>query len=243
MNNFQAMSKKLRVYIWHGSDEGEFRSYDIAQQDNQTVLDIVTEIQRNHAPELAYRFACRVGVCGSCAMTVNDIPRWTCRTHVKHVINDDTLTIAPLRNLPVLKDLVVDMAPFIDSWQKAGAVFEGRENRYQPPAEIDPESPERKAADNALQCINCAVCYSACDVVHWNRDYVGPAALNRAWTLINDVRHAGRDKTLSLAFERGGCGSCHSHGNCTRHCPVQLNPSESIAGLKRHAIFGATKTK
>jgi len=96
----------------------------------------------------------------------------------------------------------------------------------------------RVAADAALQCINCAVCYSACDVVSWNPDYIGPAGLNRAWTLVNDVRHNRREQTFKMAFGEGGCGSCHSHGNCTRHCPVELRPSESIAGLKRAAFSG-----
>ena len=75
-------------------------------------------------PTLSYRFACRVGMCGSCAMMVNGAPRWTCRTHVQKVAKDNRLEIAPLRNLPVIKDLAVDMDPFFDKWVAAEAVFE-----------------------------------------------------------------------------------------------------------------------
>ncbi len=213
-------------------------TYKVAARENQTVLDVVSEVQRLHEPGLAYRFACRVGVCGSCAMTVNGRPRWTCRTHVNKVADEGVLTIEPLSNLPRIKDLVCDLAPFIDTWQKAGAPFEGTKTRMDPPASVDPASTSRQAADASLQCINCAVCYSACEVVAWNRDYIGPAGLNRAWTLVNDVRHAARQETFDKAFGPGGCGSCHSQGNCTRHCPIELAPSESIAGLKRLAFKG-----
>jgi fumarate reductase iron-sulfur subunit len=231
-------AQHLSVRIWRGADKGELVTYQVPLRENQTVLDVITEVQRRHEPGLAYRFACRVGVCGSCAMTVNGRPRWTCRTHVKKVANDGILTIEPLRNLPRIKDLVCDMAPFIDTWKKAGAPFVGSTTRQQPTARVNPDSETRRAADAGLQCINCAICYSACDVVHWNPDYIGPAALNRAWTLVNDVRHAQRQETFDKAFADGGCGSCHSHGNCTRHCPIELAPSESIAGLKRMAFLG-----
>jgi succinate dehydrogenase iron-sulfur subunit len=87
-----------------------------------------------------------------------------------------------------------------------------------------------------VECINCAVCYAACDVVAWDRDYLGPAALNRAWTLVNDARVADRRGVLARAMGQGGCSSCHSHGACIEHCPVGLSPTASIAGLKRMAL-------
>ncbi len=233
-----AKQEMLEVRVWRGQGQGQLKPYQVPLRKNQTVLDVITEIQRLQAPDLSYRFSCRVGVCGSCAMTVNGKPRWTCRTHVSKVADEGVLTIEPLRNLPKIKDLVCDLAPFIDTWQKAGAVFKPTGTRYDAPAKVDPDSACRRAADASLQCINCAVCYSACDVVNWNKDYVGPAALNRAWTLLNDVRHDERAATLDKVFEDGGCGSCHSHGNCTRHCPIELSPSASIAGLKRTLFTG-----
>ncbi len=231
-------AKSLRVRVWRGGESGYWAEYAVAARDNQTVLDVVTEIQRRHEPSLAYRFACRVGVCGSCAMTVNGQPRWTCRTHVRKVVHDGQLTIEPLRNLPRIKDLVCDLEPFIDTWQRAGAIFQGRSDRNDPPQKVDPESISRKQADAALQCINCGVCYSACDVVYWNRRYLGPAALNRVWTLLNDERHSEHQGTFNKAFSRDGCSSCHSHGNCARFCPVELSPASSIAGLKKMAFRG-----
>ena len=75
----------LKVEIWRGDEDGSFETFEVPTQPSQTVLDLVTYVQRKLDPSLAYRFACRVGVCGSCAMTVNGTPRWTCRTHVQKV--------------------------------------------------------------------------------------------------------------------------------------------------------------
>ena len=157
----------LDVWIWRGGDEGRFETFAVPARDNQTVLDVVTWVQRHAAPDLAYRFACRVGVCGSCAMTVNGRPRWTCRSHVRTVTAEGRLEIEPLRNLPRIKDLVTDLSPFFERWQKAGGRFEGKTGRHDPLAVISPESKQRKAVDAGIECINCAVCYSACDTVAW----------------------------------------------------------------------------
>ena len=76
----------LKVKVWRGAQEGEFIEYLVPRNPNQTVLDVVTYIQRKLDPTLSYRFACRVGMCGSCAMTVNGVARWTCRTHVSQIL-------------------------------------------------------------------------------------------------------------------------------------------------------------
>ena len=235
------MTETIKVSIWRGQRDGAFVDYEVGLRENQTVLDIVTEVQRLHEPSLAYRFACRVGVCGSCAMTVNGSPRWTCRTHVQQVVKDGQLKLEPLRHLPVIKDLVCDLEPFFRKWNRAGGVFKGTRTRHDEIANISPESKARRAADAAIECINCAVCYSACDVVGWDQDYAGPAALNRVWSLVNDARQEDRKGLLNQAFAEGGCGSCHSQGNCTRHCPIELSPSASIASLKRATLLGLPK--
>ncbi len=229
-----------QVQIWRGRANGDYQTYTVPARDNQTVLDVVTSVQRHQAPDLAYRFACRVGVCGSCAMMVNGVPRWTCRTHVSR-LGPGPITIAPLRNLPHIRDLVTDMSPFFEKWQRAGGRFSGQASRSDALSAISPASQKRKRADAGIECINCAVCYAACDVVSWNKDYLGPAALLRAWTLVNDERHAEVNETRDRATGDGGCVNCHAQANCARHCPVGLSPSQGIAGLKRAslaAMFG-----
>lgn len=222
-----------KVRVWRGGESGEFHEYAAPMRDNQTVLDVVIDVRRRHAPDLAYRYACRVGVCGSCAMRVNGIPRWTCRTHVKRAARGGEIEVAPLRHLPIIKDLVCDMSPFFEKWRRAGGVFSGAQSRIAPLARVRPDNPARRQASAGIECITCGICHSACDTVGWNPDYLGPAALNRAWTLVNDVRHLDRGGLLRRTFESGGCQSCRLHGSCADFCPVGLNPSRSIAGLKR----------
>src|SRR5580704_11775596 len=176
----------LLVSVARGKGE-RYDEFRVERRESQTVLDVVTAIQREQDATLSYRFACRVGMCGSCAMTVNGRPRWTCRTRVSQAADaEGRLRLEPLRNLPVIKDLAVDMAPFFEKWRDAKGYFEPGNAPPADFAKVPPASPQRQAADEGIECINCGVCYSACDVVAWNPDYLGPAALNRAWTLIND---------------------------------------------------------
>jgi fumarate reductase iron-sulfur subunit len=232
----------LSVKVWRGREDGTFASYEVPRQGSQTVLDVVTHIQRHLEPSLAYRFACRVGMCGSCAMTVNGKARWTCRTHVSKVVDaHGRLEIAPLSNLPVVKDLVTDMSEFFDKWARARGSFQGQATRHDDFQRVEPASPERQAANAGIECIGCAVCYASCDVVAWRGDFLGPAALNRAWTLVNDVRDVRQTDRLRAVAGDAGCHSCHTQGSCTDRCPKHIAPTLSIAGLKRKVAKAAVK--
>ena len=232
----------LSVKVWRGRGHGAFSSYEVPRQDSQTVLDVVTHIQRFMEPTLGYRFACRVGMCGSCAMTVNGKARWTCRTHVSHVLDSQGgLEIAPLSNLPVIKDLVTDMSGFFDKWARAKGQFTGSATRRDDFQRVDPASPERVAANAGIECIGCAVCYASCDVVSWRPEFLGPAALNRAWTLTNDVRDTRQQERLRAVAGDAGCHACHTQGSCTERCPKQLAPTLAIAGLKRTVARAAVR--
>jgi fumarate reductase iron-sulfur subunit len=231
----------LEALIWRGGADGRFVAYRVPAWPKQTVLDVVTYVQRRLDPTLAYRFSCRVGMCGSCAMQVEAAPRWTCRTQAAAVAQEGRIRVAPLRHFPVIRDLVVDMRPFFERWQQAGGRFVPSAADALDFARIAPASPEREAADAGIECIGCGVCHAACDVVGWNPGYLGPAALNRAWTLLNDARDGDRAGHLAAVASDAGCHLCHSHESCTRSCPKHLSPTASIAGLKRAALRAAIK--
>jgi fumarate reductase iron-sulfur subunit len=226
----------VKVRVQRGQSVQEF---EVPRQPSQTVLDVVTYIQRYLDPTLAYRFACRVGMCGSCAMTVNGVPRWTCRTHVDRV--GDELEIGPLRNLPLIRDLVTDMREFFDKWARAKGEFRGERTKADDFAKVEPQSAQRVLVDKGIECIGCGVCYAACDVVKWNPDYLGPAALNRALTLVNDVRDEKNLERLRAVAGDAGCHACHSHVSCTERCPKHLSPTAAIAGLKREVTKAALR--
>jgi len=228
----------LRVFIQRTTAVQQF---EVPRHPSQTVLDVVTYIQRKLDPTLAYRYACRVGMCGSCAMTVNGVARWTCRTHVDRVSKNNEITIGPLRNLPVIRDLVADMREFFDKWARANGQFEGGRTRSDDLEKVSPETEDRKAVDAGIECIGCGVCYSSCNVVAANPAYLGPAALNRAWTLFNDVREKENPERLRAVAGDAGCHACHTHMDCTERCPKHLSPTAAIAGLKRATAKAALK--
>ena len=231
------MSDTLRVDVWRGAENGRFQSFTIPRREHQTVLDAVSEIQREHDATLSYRFACRVGMCGSCAMVVNGRPRWTCRTRVRDVaVNGEPLRLEPLRNFTVVKDLAVEMTAFFDKWKDARGYFEPGAAPEKDFTVVPPATRERQEADAGIECIGCGVCYSACDVVAWDKDYLGPAALNRAWTLVNDVRDQNQRARLDAVSGSEGCQACHTHMSCTRFCPKTIAPTYAIAGLKRAVL-------
>lgn len=231
------MSDTLRVDVWRGAENGRFQSFTIPRREHQTVLDAVSEIQREHDATLSYRFACRVGMCGSCAMVVNGRPRWTCRTRVRDVaVNGEPLRLEPLRNFTVVKDLAVEMTAFFDKWKDARGYFEPGAAPEKDFTVVPPATRERQEADAGIECIGCGVCYSACDVVAWDKDYLGPAALNRAWTLVNDVRDQNQRARLDAVSGSEGCQACHTHMSCTQFCPKTIAPTYAIAGLKRAVL-------
>ena len=229
----------LEVRVWRGKADGAFQLFEVPRHPSQTVLDVVTYIQRSLDPTLAYRFSCRVGMCGSCAMMVNGVPRWTCRTHVDKVARNARLEIGPLRNLPVIRDLVTDMREFFDKWARAKGEFRASRTKQDDFARVPPDSPDRKLVDSNIECIGCGVCYAACDVVAWNPQYLGPAALNRAWTLVKDEREEKNMERLRAVAGDAGCHACHSHVSCTERCPKHLLPTAAIAGLKREVAKAA----
>jgi fumarate reductase iron-sulfur subunit len=160
---------------------------------------------------------------------------------VDKVVQDGELEIAPLRNLPVIRDLVTDMREFFDKWAKAKGSFEGSRTRHDNFALISSENKNRKEVDKGIECIGCAVCYSSCDVVAQNPEYLGPAALSRAWTLVKDERDSKTLERLRAVAGDAGCHSCHTHMSCTEHCPKQISPTAGIAGLKRAVARAALK--
>ena len=127
--------------------------------------------------------------------------------------------------------------------ERAGGHFEGARTKSDDFARVQPDSAARQAADAGIECIGCGVCYAACDVVSWNPDYLGPAALNRAWTLVADARDAKTVERLRAVAGDAGCHACHTHLSCTERCPTHISPTASIAGLKRAVTKAALEGK
>jgi succinate dehydrogenase / fumarate reductase iron-sulfur subunit/fumarate reductase iron-sulfur subunit len=213
-----------------------FESHEISVGEKASILDALFALQRGPCPDLAFRFSCRVGMCGSCAMVVNGREQLTCSTLVKTI--GDNLRIEPLRNFPVTRDLAVDMKPFFTAYQRVMPQFIPRDdldpNGFYP---IPHESKEGRALNHQPQCIDCGACYSSCTLVTLHPRYAGPMALNRALNLVVDPRDKARAERLQLVAGEAGVFRCHTLGNCRDVCPRGISPTHSIERLKRLAVF------
>lgn len=218
-------------------EKPRFEEHKVALGEKASILDALFALQRGPCPDLAFRFSCRVGMCGSCAMVVNGREQLTCSTLVKTVGNK--LRIEPLRNLPVTRDLAVDMKPFFAAYQRVMPQFIPRDDLdkdgFYP---VPHDSKEGRALNHQPQCIDCAACYSACTLVTLHPRYVGPMALNRALNLIVDPRDKAREERLGFIGGEAGAFRCHTLGNCRDVCPRGISPTHSIERLKRLAVLG-----
>ncbi len=233
----------VRVKIRRGgaADDPDERvdTFEVETGPRMTVLDALVAIQSAQDATLSFRYSCRVGMCGTCALKVNGRPAWACRTRLEGL--GDEVTLEPLTNFPVLSDLVVDMSAFFEKMKKARAWLEPNKAAEQAPALIAPNSRERTRIEPHIECITCGICYASCSIVGHDSDYLGPAALNRAYTLVNDSRDALGDKRLLEVCTEDGAWRCHSQYNCTESCPKGISPTGAIKGLKRRAVSGGVK--
>ncbi|HXG01823.1 MAG TPA: succinate dehydrogenase/fumarate reductase iron-sulfur subunit [Candidatus Binatia bacterium] len=225
---------RLRVFRWAPGDRERWQDYDVEVGPDSTVLDALVAVQRAQDPTLAFRYACRVGMCGSCAMVVDGRERWACRTRLV-TLGGGPVTVRPLYHFPVLRDLVVDMAPFVGRMRSAGAAFVPAAAGA-PALNVRGDAVERREIDAAIECIGCGMCLSACTMVAHDPRFVGPAALNRAFTLQRDSRDAGRGARWPLLTGDDALPRCHGQGNCTEVCPVGLSPADSIRRLRARAV-------
>jgi len=222
----------LRVFRWT-ADQGErVDEYRVTAAADTTVLDALVEIQRTQDPTLAFRYACRVGMCGSCAMVVNGKERWACRTLLK-TLKSGIVTVRPLYHFPLVRDLVVDMAPLAEQTARVGGAFVPAAG---PPTAARIDAAERRRIDPAIECIGCGMCMSACTMVANDARFPGPAALNRLFTLEEDSRDVGHAGRAAVLLSEDALTRCHTQANCTEVCPMGIAPTQSILALRRRAV-------
>ncbi|XFA73425.1 succinate dehydrogenase/fumarate reductase iron-sulfur subunit [Thermosynechococcaceae cyanobacterium Okahandja] len=209
----------------------------------QTILDALNQIKWYHDGTLSFRKNCRNTICGSCAMTINGRSALACQQSVRaELANSPTpnqIAIAPLGNLPVLRDLVVDLTPF---WQKLAAVdpYVSTAARQIPEREFLQSPQDREKLKAAGNCILCGACYGACNAVEVNPEFVGPHALAKAARLVADSRDTTTSERLSQynSATHGvwGCTRCF---NCNTVCPVGVAPLDRISEIKQEILATA----
>jgi succinate dehydrogenase/fumarate reductase iron-sulfur protein len=213
--------------------EQEFR-VDLGEDDKVTVLDALFKIQQTQDKTLSFRYSCRLAMCGSCALVIDGREGLACKTQVK-TLGAGPVSLKPLSHLPVIKDLTVDLKSLIHRLRKLEPYFIPKSASPEP-ARIKPTSRERQTIGLNTECIACGSCVSACTMMHWNSEYIGPMGLNRAFCLIADSRDLTGDRLEKIADENG-IYRCHMEFNCTDVCPKHISPTRGIQHLKRFLFW------
>ena len=235
----QSITLKVRRTTSVVEDDGSFwQSFAVPfAGDSMSVLDGLIWVQRNADPTLAFRCACRVGMCGTCGVVINGREGLACRTLMRTLVSDGNseVRVEPMRHLPVIRDLATDMSVFHAKLRKAASLgaSESSDNGF---AAISPGSTERQVIDPQRECIYCGLCYSACTVVGLNEDFLGPAALNRAFVMLLDSRSVSTPDDLNAVANEQGLWRCHTLFECTAVCPKGISPTLAIQRLKKKVI-------
>ncbi len=221
---------KILRYNPEADQAPHWESYSLEAEPTDRVLDLLHSVKWDTDGTLAFRRSCGHGICGSCAMMINGVNRLACKTLVQ-TLNSDTITVEPIRGLPVEKDLVVDMDPFFRAFK---AVKPYLINDEPPPERERLQSPEERAVfDEGTKCILCAACTTSCPVFWVNGTYIGPSAIVNAHRFIFDSRDQGNSERFKALSGGGGVWRCRTAYNCTEACPREIPVTHLIEEVKR----------
>ena len=206
-----------------------WETYTVAVDGSDRVLDVLHQVKWHQDGTLSFRRSCAHGVCGSDAMVINGKNRLACVLLVRDVGTE--ITVEPIRGLPVIKDLIVDMEPFFAGYRSVRPVLVTHD---EPGARERIQSPEERARfDDTTKCILCAACTTSCPVFWANDAYVGPAAIVNAHRFIFDSRDDAATERLEILDRRTGVWGCRTAFNCTDACPRGIKVTQAIQEVKR----------
>ena len=223
----------LSVARYRPEQESEptFQTYEVPFRKDWVILDALNYIKDQLDGSLSFRWSCRMGVCGSCGMKVNRIPKLTCATFLGD-FPPGPICVEPLDYFPVIRDLVVDLTDFmrkldqVKPWIIRTAEKPLSEGEYlQTPAQLD-------TYKQFSMCINCMLCYSACPIYGLEPTFVGPAAIALAQRYNMDSRDQGAAERLEVLSGKDGIWECTFVGECTKVCPKNVDPAGAIQQYK-----------
>jgi succinate dehydrogenase / fumarate reductase iron-sulfur subunit len=222
---------KILRYNPEVADEARWESYQVTAEPTDRVLDALHKVKWDLDGSLTFRRSCAHGVCGSDAMRINGKNRLACKTLLKDVNPSQPITVEPIKGLPVLKDLVVDMEPFFAAYRSVMPFLVTTGN--EPTRERLQSQKDRERFDDTTKCILCAAC-----PVYWaDGQYFGPQAIVGAHRFIFDSRDEGTDQRLEVLNDREGVWRCRTTFNCTEACPRGIEVTKAIQEVKRALIF------
>ena len=209
-------------------EKPRWQKFDLTVEDDSTVLDVLNQIHWEMDGTLAFRRSCRSSICGSCAMKVNGRNLLACETPVHRF--GRRLKIEPLPGFSIIKDLVVDMEDFFEKLRRIKSYLILK--KPVPDKEFIQTPAQLEEIGESTLCILCAACTSACPSLWPNPDYLGPAALLKAYRFVFDSRDDGADERLDIVNDKNGIWRCHTIFNCMEACPKKIKITEYLSRLK-----------
>lgn len=224
---------KIKRFNPETDDKPVFREYTVKAEPNERLLDALMWVKRFQDGSLGFRKSCAHGVCGSDAMIINGKDGLACKTLIKDLVEKegDTITIEPLRHLPVQRDLIVDQSEFFRKYRTIKPYLINDEPL--PQKERLQSQDERQQFDDTTNCILCASCYSACPVLDDDQGFIGPAAVSQAFRFLADSRDRGFKERLPVLDAPDGVWPCQNHFECTKVCPRSILITKRINQTKR----------
>jgi len=223
------------------------QEFSVQTTKGMTVLDGLHWIKENLDRTLAWRSSCRMGICGSCGMFINGLPRLACTNQISH-LHSERVVIKPLPNYDIIRDLVPDLETLFDKHRvvKPYLIRNDQAEQNSPTAEFFQSKEELVNYIQFAYCIKCGCCLSACPTTATSKDYIGPQALAQGWRYMVDSRDEGEAEHAREVYSSHGVYRCHFAGACSQVCPKGVDPGLAIQLAKQDAFLktiGARKVK
>ena len=231
------MQIKLKVFRYNPEQDKKpkYQTYDLDAEPTDRVLDLLEHVKNYVDGTLSFRRSCAHGVCGSDAMRINGVNKLACKVLV-HDLHTTKIRVEPILGLPIIKDLIVDMEPFMEHYRSVMPFFV---NDEKPPSKERHQTQEERARfDDTTKCILCACCTTACPSFWANEQYVGPAAIVNAHRFIFDSRDRAAAERLKILNDQFGVYPCHTIFNCTVACPREIEITQAIGEVKKAIVTG-----
>jgi len=231
--NAMTLKVKIRRFNPELSQDSWWDEFTVECDPLDRLVDVLHQIKWYMDGTLSFRRSCAHGICGSCAMMINGRNALACKLLAEDVA--PKVTIEPIRGLAVMKDLIVDMEPFMDGYK---SVLPFLINDSGEPERERRQSPEaRSRYDDTTKCILCACCTTSCPVFWSDEDYIGPAAIVNAHRFIFDSRDDAGRQRMKILSEKTGVFRCRTTFNCTDACPRGIEVTKAIQEVKRAILF------
>ena len=233
----------LQVARYRPEEESEptFQEFEVPCPKEWVVLDGLNYVKDQLDGTVSYRWSCRMGVCGSCGMTVNGEPKLTCATFLTDYA-PGPVRVEPLRNFPVIRDLVVEIGDFMRKLTSVKPWIVRRDEKPLSEGEYLQTPEEMEEYQQYSMCINCMLCYAACPIYGLDPKFIGPAAIALAQRYNLDSRDEGAEERLELLSDHEGIWGCTFVGECTEVCPKHVDPAGAIQRYKLTAALASVKS-